>query len=62
MPRKLRIRQTRSTIGRSVDQKKTVRALGLRRLHQVVVHDDTPQIRGMVEQVGHLLEVEEVSE
>jgi len=62
MPRKLRIRQTGSTIGRSEVQKKTVRALGLRRLHQVVVHEDTPQIRGMVEQVSHLLEVEEVSE
>lgn len=62
MPRKLRIRQTGSTIKRSKDQKKTVRALGLRRMYQVVVHDDTPQIRGMVEQVAHLLDVEEISE
>jgi large subunit ribosomal protein L30 len=62
MARKLRIRQTGSTIGRSKDQKKVVEALGLRRLHQVVVHDDTPQVRGMVNKVAHLLEVEEVSE
>jgi large subunit ribosomal protein L30 len=62
MPKKLKIRQIGSTIGRTVDQKKTVRALGLRRLHQVVVHDDTPQIRGMIQQVSHLLDVEEVSE
>jgi len=62
MPRKLRIRQTGSTIGRNVVQKKTVWALGLRRMNQVVVHDDTPQVRGMIAQVRHLLEVEEVTE
>jgi large subunit ribosomal protein L30 len=62
MSTKLRIRQTGSTIGRGKDQKKTVRALGLRRLHQVVVHDDTPQVRGMIAKVSHLLEVEEISE
>ncbi|MBD3347845.1 MAG: 50S ribosomal protein L30 [Candidatus Eisenbacteria bacterium] len=62
MSRKLRIRQTGSTIGRSKDQKKTVRALGLHRMHQVVVHDDTPQIRGMVAQVAHLLDVEEIAD
>ena len=62
MPRKIRIRQTGSTIGRNVVQKKTVRALGLRRMNHVVVHDDTPQIRGMIAQVRHLLEVEEVTE
>ena len=62
MSTKLKIRQTRSTIGRGIGQKKTVRALGIRRLHQVVVHNDTPQIRGMIAKVSHLLEVEEVSE
>jgi len=62
MSRKLRIRQTGSTIGRNVVQKKTVRALGLRRMNHVVVHDDTPQIRGMIAQVRHILEVEEVTE
>ncbi len=61
MPRKLRIRQTRSAIGRSERQKRTVRALGIRRLNQVVVVNDTPQIRGMVNKVRHLVEVEEVT-
>jgi large subunit ribosomal protein L30 len=60
MPRKLKIRQTRSAIGRTESQKKTVRALGLKRLHQVVVVDDSPQVRGMVRKVRHLLEVEEI--
>jgi large subunit ribosomal protein L30 len=40
-------------------QRATVRALGLRRMQQTVVHDDTPQIRGMVFKVRHLLKVEE---
>ncbi len=62
MSKRLRIRQTASTIGRSKDQKKVIEALGLRRLHQVVVYDDTPQVRGMVNKVSHLIEVEEVSE
>jgi large subunit ribosomal protein L30 len=62
MSTKLKIRQTRSAIGRGMKQKKTVRALGLRRLHQVVVHNDSPQVRGMIAKVSHLLEVEEISE
>lgn len=62
MPRKLRIRQTRSAIGRGEKQKRTVRALGFRRLQQVVVVDDTPQIRGMVNKIRHLIEIEEIDE
>jgi large subunit ribosomal protein L30 len=61
MPRRLRIRQTRSAVGRNERQKRTVRALGLRRLHQVVEVDDTPQIRGMIDRVSHLVEVEEIA-
>lgn len=60
MSRKLKIRQVKSAIGRHVSQKKTVRALGIRKMHQTVVHDDTPEIRGMITKVRHLLEVEEV--
>ena len=56
---KLHIKQTRSAIGRARNQQETVRALGLRRLHQTVIHDDTPQIRGMIGRVSHLLQVEE---
>lgn len=62
MASKLKIRQTRSAIHRSAVQKKTIRALGIRRLHQTVVHDDNPCIRGMVKRVEHLVVVEEVSE
>jgi large subunit ribosomal protein L30 len=41
--------------------KRTLDALGLRRLNQSVIHEDTPQIRGMVAQVGYLLQVESVT-
>lgn len=56
---KLRITQLRSGIGRLEHQKRTLRALGIRRLHQTVEHDDTPVIRGMIEAVFHLVVVEE---
>lgn len=58
----LRVTLVCSPIGYSKDQKATVRALGLRRLHQTVVKDDTPAIRGMVAKVRHMLQVEEVEE
>jgi len=58
--KKLRITLKRSPIGYNQKQKITVWTLGLRRLHQTVEHRDTPQIRGMIEKVKHLLEVEEV--
>ena len=61
MARKLRIRQVKSASGHRADQGRTVRALGIRRLQQAVVHDDTPQIRGMVFKVRHLVEVEELA-
>ena len=57
---KLSIKQVRSAIGRKADQKKTLVALGITKLGKEVVHDDTPQIRGMVNKVDHLLEVTEV--
>jgi large subunit ribosomal protein L30 len=49
----------KSPIGYSERQKGTVRALGLRRLHQTVEHVDTPVLRGMVNKVSHLVEVQE---
>ena len=58
---KLKITQTRSSIGRRWDQGATLRALGIRKMHQTVIHNDTPQIRGMVKKIQHLLEVEEIS-
>jgi large subunit ribosomal protein L30 len=57
---KLKITQIRSAIDRRFDQKQTIRALGIRRMQGTVVHEDTPQIRGMIAKVSHLLRVEEV--
>ncbi|NNM33138.1 MAG: 50S ribosomal protein L30 [Gemmatimonadetes bacterium] len=50
----------RSGVGRQAVQRRTLEALGLKRHQQTVVHDDTPQIRGMIEKVDYLLEVREV--
>lgn len=60
MAKKLRITLVRSPIGYTERQKATVRALGLRKLNQTVEHNDKPAVRGMVQSVTHLLEVEEV--
>ena len=57
---KLRIRWDRSQIGSPQDQRRTIRALGLRRLHQIVEREDTPTIRGMLHKVRHLITVEAV--
>jgi large subunit ribosomal protein L30 len=58
--RLLRITLTKSPIGYSYRQKRTVQALGLRRMHQTVEQKDTPVIRGMIAKVNHLVKVEEV--
>ena len=55
----LRITLVRSPIGYPLRQKRTVRALGLRRMHQTVEHPDNPVIRGMLASIPHLLQVEE---
>jgi large subunit ribosomal protein L30 len=57
---KLRITWVKSSIGYSRRQKGTIRALGLRRLGDIVEQPDTPAIRGMVDKVGHLVTVEEI--
>jgi large subunit ribosomal protein L30 len=57
---KLKITYTKSAIGYQKDQGRTIKALGLRKLHQTVEHEDTPAIRGMVHKVIHLVKVEEV--
>lgn len=57
---KVKITYVRSSIGRPEDQKVTVRTLGLRKLQNSVIHEDTPQIRGMIKKVQHLVTVEEV--
>jgi large subunit ribosomal protein L30 len=55
----LHITLVKSPIGFPKDQKATVKALGLRRMHQTVEHPDTPSLRGMLIKVIHLLKVEE---
>lgn len=55
------ITQVRSTIGAQQNQRETLRSLGLRKIRQKVERQDTPQIRGMIHTVRHLVTVEEVS-
>ncbi len=57
---RLRITWTKSAIGYAERQKRTIRALGLKRLRHSVEHDDTPAIRGMADKVKHLVTIEEV--
>ena len=61
MASKLRIKYVKSAIGYNVKQKRTIHALGLRRLGDQVEHDDTAVIRGMVHKVSHLVQVSEVT-
>lgn len=56
----LRITLIKSPIGYSKEHKGTVKALGLRKMHQTVEHVDTPTLQGMLYKVNHLVEVEEV--
>jgi large subunit ribosomal protein L30 len=55
----LRITLERSGIGYSIRQKRTLKALGLRRINQSVEHVDGPVVRGMINKVSHLIKVEE---
>jgi large subunit ribosomal protein L30 len=57
---RLKITQTKSGIGYQRNQRDTLRTLGLKRMHDVVVKEDRPEIRGMVRTVTHLVTVEEV--
>ncbi|HID94532.1 MAG TPA: 50S ribosomal protein L30 [Candidatus Latescibacteria bacterium] len=59
MDGKLRIIQKRSAIGRQRSQRLTIKALGLKRLNQRIIQPDTPQIRGMIRKVSHLVETVE---
>jgi large subunit ribosomal protein L30 len=57
--KKVRVTLVKSAIGYSVRHKKTVRALGFRRLNQTVEHADSPALRGMLSLVNHLVRIEE---
>lgn len=58
---KLRITQIRSKIDSTKRQKKTLEALGIKRMNNSVEVEDTPQIKGMIDKVNHLIKVEEIS-
>jgi large subunit ribosomal protein L30 len=57
---KIKIKQIKSAIDRPKRQKLTLEALGIRKMNGSAVHDDNPVIRGMIDKVKHLLEIEEV--
>ena len=54
---KIIVRQIRSKINRPKDQKATLRALGLRKINMEVIHNDTPQLMGMIKKVEHLVKI-----
>lgn len=56
---KIKVKQTKSRIGSSKDQTRTLDALGLRKMNRVVEHDDTTTIRGMINKVQHLVTIVE---
>ncbi len=57
---KIKVKKVKSAINRTLSQKRTLEALGLRKIGQVVEHEDTPNILGMVNKVKHLVSVETV--
>jgi len=59
MEKTITVKWVRSVIGRIEDQKKTIRALGFKRLHQTLTLPDRPEVRGMINRVNHLVEVME---
>jgi large subunit ribosomal protein L30 len=59
-PKRLKITQIRSGIGRKESHRRTLRALGIKRHQQSVVHEATPAIQGMIDQISFMLRVEEV--
>lgn len=58
-PKKLRVTLIKSPIGYTEVQKRTVRALGLRRMNQTVEHTDSPALRGMLQSIVHMIKIEE---
>ncbi len=60
MPGRIRITYKKSSIGYPKRQKETIRALGFHKLYSTIEKDDTPSIRGMVQRVAHLVQVEEI--
>ena len=61
-PKRIAIKQIRSGIGRPTKHRRTLEALGIKRHQQTVIHNDTPAIRGMINQISHMLQVTDVEE
>jgi large subunit ribosomal protein L30 len=59
---KVRVTQVRSALDKGAKQRGTIRALGIRKVGGAAVHEDSPEIRGMIRAVAHLVRVEEVGE
>ncbi len=59
---KIRITQVKSGIGQKSDQKRTIKSLGIHRMNQSVVHEDSAALRGMINKVRHLVKLEEASD
>lgn len=59
MSKQLEITLNRSVIGQKESQKKTIQSLGFKKVHQSVIREDTPAVRGMIEKVSHLVTVKE---
>ena len=59
MEKTITIKWVRSKIGRTRDQRETLRGLGFKRLHQTLTLPDRPEVRGMIDRVAHLLEIKE---
>jgi large subunit ribosomal protein L30 len=59
MAKEIKVTQVRSLIGRLPKHRRTMRALGLKKMNQTVVHTDSPVVRGMINQVSYLVKVEE---
>ncbi|MFD2761921.1 50S ribosomal protein L30 [Lentibacillus juripiscarius] len=60
MSKRLEITLTRSVIGRTEAQRQTVNSLGLKKIRQSVVREDSPSVRGMIDKISHLVTVKEV--
>ena len=60
MAKRLKVTQLKSEIGGKPNQRETLRSLGLKRIGDIIVKDDSPQVRGLINTVAHLVKVEEI--
>jgi large subunit ribosomal protein L30 len=60
MAARLKVTQIKSEIGGKPNQRESIRTLGLKRIGDIIVKDDTPQVRGLINTVAHLVKVEEI--